>query len=447
MTVFSGKQVLVIGMGLSGRSAAKFLLSLGARVLGVDKNQELLDNNVEIAELRSLGGLLVHESYSLPWDKIQMVVVSPGISKQHFLIKNAEKSGLEILGEVELACRFINQKCIGITGTNGKTTVTLLVEHVLNHCGIPAKALGNVEVPLAAALMEKGISSKVLVLELSSFQLESLQTPILDAAVVLNITPDHLDRYKSMQEYAKAKFLIARCLKPKGQLFVEDRAFTEFGTFLKGKSMSLYGYRPDCDFFITKDEVMIKNEDSYPIPEIWKGKISHEIENQTAAFALCREMGVTARQFSEALQSFKKPSHRLEFVANCRGIAFYDDSKGTNIDAVIRAVGSLPKKIVLIAGGVDKGASYIPWIQAFDGKVKGICAIGQAAEKMKHELSLAMPVKICPTLGDAVKDAAAWADKGDIVLLSPGCSSYDMFRDYKHRGEEYKKFVLQLGAT
>ncbi len=420
------RSVLVFGMGLSGRSAVKLLQSRGFSVIGADRSADVLQKDERLADLLPHGLTLISDAEPVDFSKIDWVVLSPGVPPTHPLVLEAQKKGIEVIGEIELASRFITQKCIGITGTNGKTTVTLLVEHVLRCSGFKAQALGNVEIPLGEALVTMDLTDHILVIELSSFQLETLQTPILDTAVILNITPDHLDRYPSMEAYAKAKLAIGNVLKPGAPLYLEEQILKEYKPLIPHVPIKTYGYDPSCDFVIDQK------------------KRSHDSENETAAFALCGSIGVTPSQFKLALTSFKKPSHRIEFVRKVDDIAFYDDSKGTNVDAVIRAVQTLHGDIVLIAGGVDKGSPYTPWIKAFEGKVKGICAIGQSASKIEHDLSHQIPVKQCQTLQEAVEKAAKWAKAGENVLLSPGCSSYDMFRDYKHRGEEFQHFVQQL---
>lgn len=439
------QQVLVLGLGISGRSAANFLLRRGANVSAVDGNLNLLQSNFEIADLRQKGVKIFHEDALLNLNEYQLIVVSPGIPQTNPLYLQAKALGKEIIGEVELACRFLKSPFLGITGTNGKTTVTLLITHVLNYCGKPACALGNVGTALTSEAAEEILEKKaVVVAELSSFQLETLYSPVIDAALVLNITPDHLDRYPNMEAYAKAKMHIAHCLKPDGIIYLEQKCYDEFGHFLNNSVSKTYGYTDNCTIYTDSKNLFINNKLAGMLPFSYQNKRNHELENLMAAYALCHYLGVTIEQFIEALASFKKPAHRIQFVREVRKIAYYDDSKGTNIDAVIRAVESLHGDIILIAGGVDKGAAYTPWIAAFNDKVKCICAIGQAAQKIKRDLAPAMQVEIFNDLEAAVTFAARIANPGDNVLLSPGCSSFDMFRDYVHRGNEFQRIVQQL---
>lgn len=396
-------KALVIGLGISGKSAVQFLQAKGYQVIGVDKQPEIL---------RSMQGIEVFkDTDSIDLSEVELVVLSPGVAPNHPLCCQARQANIEIVGEVELAARNIRQPCVGITGTNGKTTVTLLVEHVLNHCGISAKAVGNVGIPLTKEILLPENRGKVLVLELSSFQLETLHAQILDAAVILNITLDHLDRYPSMEEYARAKIRIKDCLKPQGVLYMESRTLHKYQEFLEGKSAKSY-----------------QGED-------------FEKENREAAFLLCQNFSVSRKQFEKALTTFRKPPHRLEYVCDIRGVSYYNDSKGTNVDAVIRAVETISGKIVLIAGGLNKGATFFDWIAPFANKVKAICVIGQAARNIQQELSSHFSVVLCKDLEHAVDHAGKLAEPGESVLLSPGCASYDMFHNYEERGDKFKSII------
>jgi len=369
------RKALVIGLGKSGKSAVTFLEKKGFSVTGVD------DKNPSSA--------------SIQVTEFDLVVVSPGIPPSHPLYRAALASGVELIGEAELALRHVEgQKVVGITGTNGKTTVTLMIEHVLNACGIDAIAVGNVGRPITSELG----GNRVLVVELSSFQLETIHAKVLDAAVILNISEDHMDRYDSMEEYARAKWRIADCLKP-GAVFC-DRTNDTFSDF--------------------------------------------EEENQKAAFSVCKVFGVSELQFKESLSTFQKPPHRLEFVRHLNGVHFYNDSKGTNIDSVISAVQKMEGPVILIAGGQSKGASFIPWKIAIRDKITHLLAIGEASSTMAEELAPDIKVETVETLPKAVARAVQLGQSGDSVLLSPGCASFDQFRNYAHRGDAFKTLVLKL---
>lgn len=438
------KKILVLGLGISGRAAANFLLKKGISVHGLDSNQTLLYSHPEIASLQQKGLTYSYDYEKIDLDSYDTVIVSPGVSRQHPLYIKAQSKKMRILGEIELACQYVKGEFLGITGTNGKTTVTLLVTHVLNRIGRDAYALGNVGTPLISQVEELAQKKGICVVELSSYQLETMTQPVIDAAVLLNITPDHLDRYTTMEEYAKAKLQIGLCLKPQGELFVEENCWKQFGHILPGLKANTYGYSSESKIFTDLNHILRDNKVETVLPSKLQGKKSHDLENVLAAYALCQYVGVSPKQFIDALKSFKKPAHRIEFVKTIKGVSYYDDSKGTNLDAVIRAVESLEGNIILIAGGVDKGASYKPWISAFKEKVKNIMLIGEAAQKIEKELSHAFVIKRFISLREAVIAASKIAKKGDIVLLSPGCSSFDMFRDYAHRGEEYQLCVRNL---
>lgn len=437
---FVGKQVAVLGLGMSGRSAAEFLLAHGASVHGIDREVHALASNPEIQELREAGLTLHPEKDFQKIDRFDFMVLSPGIPLNHPLVQAAQQAQLPVIGEIELGCQAAKNPMLGITGTNGKTTVTLLVAHVLKHCGQSAKALGNVGTPFTRELLNM-TPQETIVLELSSYQIETLYQRCLDAGLILNITPDHLDRYQTMEAYAKAKCEMERTLKPEGHLYMEEKAWKEYGHLLKGKKPRLYGY--DKAAFISTDlsSVFCEGKKLFELPSALKNKKNHDLENLLAAFALCADRGVSGTTFLDAWQSFKKPPHRIEFVKEFQGVRYYDDSKGTNIDAVKRAVQSLEGAIILIAGGVDKGSPYTPWLEEFKNKVKLICAIGQAAAKIHEQLDSQIPVMMFNSLDEAVQEAIRFAQKGDNVLLSPGCSSFDMFKDYAQRGKEFQRII------
>lgn len=413
MSDYRGRHVLVIGLGKSGKGAIGFLLRRGAHVVGVDQNAALFKTDKTLQEFERQGVTLLPDHIVTDITPFSLLVLSPGVPAHHPLLLMARERGLPVIGEIELACRDLSQPVLAVTGTNGKTTVTLLTTHVLNACGRPARAVGNVGAALTAEV-DLASADEVLVMELSSYQLETMQSRVIDAAVVLNITPDHLERHGTMENYARAKLSIAKCLKEGGRLFLQAAVAQDYGYLIPNV--------PYETFCATK----------------------HDKENGLAAARLCSVLGIDLGQFARAAANFQKPPHRIAFVREQRGVQYYNDSKGTNLDAVQKAVNTVPGPIHLIAGGVDKGASYLPWAEAFGGKVCAIYAIGQAAAKIKSELHGQIPVQIFPTLEAAVRRAAMNAARGQTVLLSPGCASFDMFRDYAHRGEEFQKIVAEL---
>lgn len=437
------KRALVIGMGISGQACANWLHSIGYQVVGIDANINKIAQLDQIQPLKQDGLVLLSDKDNLDVASFDEVIISPGIPPSHPILQKAYSLQIPVLGEAELALRALaGNRAVAITGTNGKTTVTLLVQHVLNYCGYKAIALGNIGLPFSRAL-DSLQAEEIIVAELSSFQLETMKSKVFDAAALLNISPDHLDRYQDMNQYAIAKCRLQGCLKEGAPFYVSDQVSTEFGNFLKEEFIS-FGQTPAS--FLWSDGLVVKEkgiEDSFVLSP--RGCLAkHDSMNALAAWALCKTLGISSKHFVEAFSTFKKPSHRIEFIRNIDGVSFYDDSKGTNIDAVIHAVIALQGPIILLAGGVDKGASYMFWKESFTGRVKELVVFGQAAEKIRQELALFFKVTQVASLPEAVELAASVAAVGDIVLLSPGCSSFDMFRDYAHRGEEFQKCVNQL---
>lgn len=439
-----GQQFVILGLGLSGRAAVRFLLARGAHVVAVDRRASDLRTDPEIGTWISSGLRVIDEATLPDLSHVHALVVSPGIDPSHALYRQAILSGTPILGEVELASRTVRHRCIGVTGTNGKTTVTQLIAHVLNRNGISAKAAGNVGYPLCTAV-DNEPADTVLVIELSSWQLETFASPVLDAAVVLNITPDHLDRHGSMDAYAAAKFQIGLCLKPGGFWAIQETAAQHFAALLKTHPPYLtFGYSNQaslrCDTFAVYRAQTLE----YYISDRYRGFFSHDVENELAAYLITQSFGISAAQFTEALASFSKPPHRNEFVRMRRGVSYINDSKGTNTDAVVRAVSSDASRCVLIAGGIAKGASFSSWPGEFGGRVKQVFAIGEAAQQIQQELEAAIPVELCSTLDEAVQRASQCAGEGERVLLSPGCSSFDMFENYAQRGKLFVACVQAL---
>lgn len=437
------RNALVIGFGLSGRSAAQFLIDHQWQVAAVDKNAHHLSKEPEVKALIAKGIPLLGETEQFAVEAFQLAVISPGVPPENALTQKLRQAGIECIGEVELAFRYMKNQAIGITGTNGKTTVTLLLEHIFQQAGKQAKALGNVGQPLAEALSQLNRDA-IVVAELSSFQLETLHKRNLEAAVILNITPDHLDRYPNMEAYADAKASIGKLVKQDGLFLVFEETREQFPSAFRNLHPQIYGYGTQADYRTDLQSIYIKGQKICPLPHSLQGHKSHDLENFLAAFALAAFFKIAPSEIVKAYDTFTKPHHRIEFIAEKGGVVFYDDSKGTNLDAVLRAVDAMTRPTILIAGGVHKGFSYASWIEPFKGKVKKIFVIGQSAALIYEELSPWIPVQICTSLQEAVEQSYQLADPGEAVLLSPGCSSFDMFKDYVHRGEEFVRCVNGL---
>jgi UDP-N-acetylmuramoylalanine--D-glutamate ligase len=424
-------KTLIIGLGKSGLAAYDLLSAEGDEVVGVDDNASLMEKLAAEGKKVSLNPDI---------SGFDRVILSPGIPPANRFYQEAVRCGKEITGEAELALSRLQQTCAAITGTNGKTTVTLLIEHILKESGRKARAIGNVGTPLTSYVKEAD-PQEILVVELSSYQLKTIKSAPFSAGIILNITPDHLDRHGSMEDYAKAKCHLQECIKPSGAFWVHQSVRRDFPSLLK-PNYQTYGTDRQCTAWTDRTALYSGEEIETILPIRYRIWGDHESENVLAAWIICKSLEVDARAFLKGLETFQKPSHRIEFVASFDGVDYFDDSKGTNIDATMKAVEAMQGSVILIAGGVDKGASYQPWKKCFAGKVKKVIALGQAAAKIAQELGPEFEVEIAATLQEAVQKARQEAQRSDSVLLSPGCSSYDMFRDYAHRGDEFKKFVL-----
>ncbi len=343
------KTAAVLGLGISGKSAVSFLLNQNYQVFGIDDKLDTFEDPFN-------GKVKLKKN--LDFNGIDLLVVSPGVPLSHQMIQCALQEGVEVIGEIELACRHLGRRrCVGVTGTNGKTTVTLLIEHILRQQGLSARAVGNVGLPLTSQLDS---TDDVLVIELSSYQLESLTTRCLDLALLLNITPDHLDRYKSMDEYSAAKCRIQDVLKPDGICFVNECVVNPLI-----KSGIVYGFNPQNKIYYDGKCIVKEGKQVIQLAEDCWSKKTHTVENILAAFCVCDAMGVSSDNFIEAILTFNTPPHRIEFVRKMNEVSYYNDSKGTNVDAVVRAVESMQGNVILIAGGVDKGGAYDVWTSSF----------------------------------------------------------------------------------
>lgn len=403
---------LVVGLGVSGRAAVRFLLHKGHSVFGTDKNLGALTHDPAMMELTKRGLVLTQSPDLSHFDQI---VVSPGVPHTDKVFS----STIPIIGELELGLQGLLKPVLAITGTNGKTTVTEMTAHVLRECGKSAFAVGNNGVALCDWRVENESKDCVVVVEMSSYQIETMQTKTVDAGVILNLTPDHLDRYGTLENYLKAKVGLYNLLKVGGELFVHPDLLSK----LKVPARSYYDFIQEFGLH---------------------GKLNYQQENQLASFALVRHLGITPEQFLQAVSTFKRPPHRLEYVREVAGVTYINDSKGTNVDSVLKAVEATESGVILIAGGRDKGSPYAPWVKGFAGKVKAICLLGEAAELMEETLSHAYPCHRCNSLQEAVDKASKLAEVGDTVLLSPGCASFDMFKDYQERGNLFKQHVATL---
>jgi UDP-N-acetylmuramoylalanine--D-glutamate ligase len=448
MMDLKGKKVLVVGLGKSGLAAALFLRRRGAQVTVSDvRSAEALARDIPA---------LIEEGISveagghglLTFRRQDLIVVSPGVPIDTPELVQVRSFGLPVIGELELAARFLKGKVIAITGSNGKTTTTTLAGEILKESGLPTLVGGNIGVPVVAHIDDSNPDTWS-VLEVSSFQLETTNEFHPAIAVILNITPDHLDRHGTFEKYALAKerifarqtsddFLILNADNPRAAASAK-RAKSQVYWF------SVHHPVPQGAWVENGEVVFLASpggqpETILPVHAIpLKG--SHNVENILAAVCSARLAGCPVATVRSAVEKFKAVEHRLEFVANLNGVEFYNDSKATNVDATEKAIAAFPGGIHLILGGKDKNSDYTTLSPLLRERVKAVYTIGSAAQKIETHLRGVVPIHSCQTLDNAVKAAANAAHLGDIVLLAPACSSFDQFESYEHRGRVFKELV------
>jgi UDP-N-acetylmuramoylalanine--D-glutamate ligase len=441
----AGKRILVVGLARTGMATALFSIGYGAKVTATDeKPEEQLAGTA--ANLRA-AGVTVELGGHRPEMFLEqdLIVVSPGVPAKLPQLEEARTRGIPVWSEIELAWRLLRGKLIAITGSNGKTTTTSLVAHILKMANIPTLVGGNIGVPLVA-LVESSMDTTVAVAEISSFQLETIETFRPEIGVLLNLTPDHLDRHASFEEYAQAKMRmfenqlerdaavlnaddpeITRRMPSRGHLywFSRQKRVAE-GAFL----------RDDQIFFRSEGtEMALARRDDISL----RGQ--HNVENVLAACAAAYLAGADPAAIANGVKTFQGVEHRLEFVAEVGGVNFYNDSKATNVDATVKAIEAFPGPLVVILGGKDKGSPYAPLREPLRQRARLALLIGAAAEKIASELGDAVAVEHAGTLDRAVRIAHERARPGDTVLLAPACSSFDQFENFEHRGQVFKELV------
>ena len=456
------KQVLVLGLGNTGLSALRWLERQGA-ILSVADTREIPPGidllRSELHQIRVHTGAFCSEIF----EHVDLIVISPGVPLSTPEVQAAIARGTSIVGDVELFAQHINSdtkysltKVIGITGANGKTTVTALVGEMCKAAGLQTIVAGNIGLPVLEVLSMA--VPDVVILELSSFQLETTHSLTLAAAVVLNVTEDHMDRYASFAEYAAAKERIFAHANVK----VVNRE--DACSFAMGSALSVNSSRPNVSFglnapinqedfgLLSLEGMSYLAQGSKTLLPLDKMKISglHNAANALAALALCRAMGLDFPPLLNALQAFKGLPHRVEWVANINEVDFYDDSKGTNVGATCAAIAGMTKngltqKVVLIAGGDSKGQDFSPLLKAVENNTRAAVLIGRDAQIIELALSTSnIPRYLAADLPEAVNIAYKVAHKGDAILLSPACASFDMFENYVHRAEVFIASVKKL---
>lgn len=449
-------KVLVAGMGKSGISAAKLLLSAGGEVLLYDGNENIQKEDILAQfdeEYQSRISIKLGELSRIDINNISICVISPGISLESPFVKLLDDNNIQIWSEIQLAYKMSKGKLVAITGTNGKTTTTALTGEIMAKYFESTFVVGNIGIPYTDIVNET-IETSVTVLETSSFQLETIIDFKPNVAAILNITPDHLNRHHTMENYISIKEDIGLNQGEEDFMILnyDDEVLREFGQSDKCKAKKIYFsstnkldeglYLVEKDICLKKDgkEEKLLNVDDLNI----LGKHNHE--NVMAAIAMAMCLDVPMNLIIEACKEFKAVEHRIEFVAKKSGVSYYNDSKGTNPDAAIQAIKAMPGPILLIAGGYDKGSNYDEWIAHFKNKVKYLVLIGQTRDAIAEAAKKQgfTNIMYASDMEEAVMVCASYATKGDYVLLSPACASWGMFKDYEERGRIFKELVTRL---
>jgi UDP-N-acetylmuramoylalanine--D-glutamate ligase len=450
----AGKKVLIIGAARSGIAAARFLVDRGA-IVALNDQKPIENWSAEALALKEAGvGLLPGEAPSWLLDQIELVVVSPGVPATIIPIRYAERAGAEIIGEVELAARFLKGKIVAITGSNGKTTTTSLIGELLRDAGLNVQVGGNIGRALIS-MVESSRDDGWTVVELSSFQLETIKTFRPSIAVVLNVTPNHMDRYETFNDYAAAKHRIFmnQTEDDVAVLNADDQTVASWANGLRAKVMN-FSVRQELErgVFLRDEELVFRwDEGEQDLLRVTEMKLRglHNVENVAAAFSVGIAAGANIESMRETVKHFNPVEHRLEFVDEIAGVKFYNDSKATSVDATLKALEAFAGEVgevVLILGGKGKKAPYAPLAPLVRDKVRKLVLIGEDAETIANELGEYSAVERASDMKDAVARSFKAAEKGDVVLLAPACASFDMFDSFEHRGRVFKADVADLKA-
>jgi len=441
----SGIHALVVGMKKSGMASAEFLARRGARVRATDLKP--LDQLPEARELLERLDIPFAQQTPEVFDGCDLIVLSPDVPADLPPLAEARRRGVRVVGEVELAAPFLEGRNIGITGSNGKTTTTSLIGHILGDAGLAVQVGGNIGTPVTA-MIESSRADGWNVLELSSFQLETIAEFRAQIALALNVTQNHLDRHHTFENYATAKGRLFGT-QQSGDFAVlnaDDPVCVSYAKLTAGTPQWFSGSRKVspgaslCGDKLILDGRLLMEAGEIPI----RGR--HNAENVLAASIAAARAGVSREAIAAAVRTFRAVEHRLEFVRRLDGIDFYNDSKATSVDATLKAVDAFPGGLWLILGGKDKGLDYAALRGPLSAKARAVLLIGAAAGKIADQLQGAVPLVDARTLDAAIAHAYGHAAEGDTVLLAPACASFDQFRSFEHRGEVFKQLVNQLGG-
>ncbi len=447
---FYNKKVVVIGLGASGLCVARWLASQGADITvsetksEIDLDPEICTDISEIGCKLETGG---HGKDTLL--SAEMIIISPGVPHNMEHLKTALKKGIPIIGELEFASRLIETPMIAVTGTNGKSTVTELIGRALENAGRKVFVGGNIGTPLMVYVTGERKADYV-VAEVSSFQLDTIETFCPFISMILNISPDHLDRYDDYESYVQSKLRIFRNQGP-GQYVVlndNDKRMSSVNP-TSGVSVLRYGTKKKEGRHAFIEEKKVRaclngiESNSFTLESI-KLPGEHNQENILGTVLVALTVGIESDVIQKTINEFKGLPNRLEQVAEKNGVLFYNDSKATNVDAAARAVTSFDQPIILISGGRHKGADYTPLVKAAEGRVKRAILLGEAKQLLAASFRGILPFSIAKDMEEAVSMSFSWANRGDVVLLAPACSSFDMFTDFSHRGRVFRTAVEKL---
>lgn len=448
-----GRKTLVLGAGKSGVASARFLAQRGA-IVALHDRKDVSEWSEAALELKPNDGvgLLSGEIPSWLLDQIDLVIISPGVPTGTIPARYVDRKDGEVIGEVELAYRFMKGRIVGVTGSNGKTTTTTLIGELLKDSGIVTQVGGNIGTPLLS-LAESSTIDTWTVVELSSFQLETIREFHPNVAVCLNVTPNHLDRYESFTDYAAAKHRIFmnQTADDAAVLNADDEITASWATGLRA-NVTLFSVKKELDegMFLRGNQLVCRANGKEKVlttrEEIFLRGL-HNVENVLAALAAGLACGASPESMRETVSNFKGVEHRIEFVAEVDGVKFYNDSKATSVDAALKALGALGDgdgKTVLILGGRGKNAPYAPLIPLIKESVRSLILIGEDADNIEAQLSGNSHIIRAEDMQDAVARSFEAAVSGDAVLLAPACASFDMFRSFEERGTVFKSLVLGL---
>ena len=447
------KRVLVVGLARTGVATALFCATRGARVTATESRTQAQIGEA-VAKLRAAGVTLElggHQDRTLT--EQDLIVPSPGVPADFSQLALARKAGVKIWSEIELAYRFLQGSLVGITGSNGKTTTTALIEHILRGAGLPTFLAGNIGTPLIS-LVEQTKKNTVTVVELSSFQLELIDTFRPNVGLFLNLTPDHLDRHHTLKAYgdAKARIFENQTADDAAILNADDAPSAAYAPSKPQVYWFSRKQRVAQGAYLRGEEVVLRI-DGEDHTVLRRGEIplagAHNLENVLAATIATKLAGAAVPAIAAGVRSFAGVEHRLEFVAEINGVRYYNDSKATNVDATLKALDAFPGQILVILGGKDKDSDYTVLQQPLREKVILAFLIGAAAEKIEKQITGSVAIERAGTIQRAVETAAHTAHPGDIVLLAPACASFDQFESYEQRGRIFKELVrgLQSSAT